>query len=430
MIIPDLDRTHPPIPASWHIEPVQQVSRYSLDNGIPVYYINAGFQNLVKVELIFPNLRFGKDFPLVGPAANRLMSDGTSKHNSRELAEAIDYYGAFLETEEGPDYCSLQLYTLTKHLNETLPYLREILTDPVYPENELDVYRQNHKQKLIIENNKVGSLCRRKFANMIFGNDHPYGFFVYPEDYDRLERGGLVSHHREKYTSGHCTIVVSGRISAEALRNLNAQLGGTDWTRSNGVTETNDTMHPSPGKKQFVPVDGAIQSAIRIGKIVFNRSHPDYPAMTILNTVLGGYFGSRLMSNLREDKGYTYGVGSAVASLRQAGYFFISTEVDAGSTLNALHEIYLEIDRLRNEEIQEPEVKMVKNYLLGTFLKGNDGAFHLAERFKSIHFSGLDYDYYDRYIHKLTTVTAGELKEMAIRYLEPSTLCEMVVGSK
>ncbi|MBL0064989.1 MAG: insulinase family protein [Bacteroidetes bacterium] len=176
--------------------------------------------------------------------------------------------------------------------------------------------------------------------------------------------------------------------------------------------------------------EGAVQSAIRIGRRLFNRNHPDYPGMAVLNTVLGGYFGSRLMSNIREDKGYTYGIGSALVSMKQEGYFFISTEVGADVTIPALTEIYKEIDLLKTELVDEEELEMVRNYMRGTFIKGIESAFHLADRFRSLHLHGLGYDYYQKYLEKVRTIQPEEIKALANKYLDSSMFYELVVGRK
>ena len=174
----------------------------------------------------------------------------------------------------------------------------------------------------------------------------------------------------------------------------------------------------------------ALQSAIRIGKRLFTKPHPDYPAMLVLNTILGGYFGSRLMSNIREDKGYTYGIGSAIVSFSHAGYFTISTEVGAEVTKDAVKEIYFELKKLQTEKISDSELALVRNYMLGTFIRSIDGPFALADRFKGIHFSGLNYDYYDRYIETIRTISSEKLIELANKYWKKEEMIELVVGRK
>jgi predicted Zn-dependent peptidase len=160
------------------------------------------------------------------------------------------------------------------------------------------------------------------------------------------------------------------------------------------------------------------------------KTHKDFHSLTVLNTILGGYFGSRLMTNIREDKGYTYGIGSGMIPLKKAGYFFISTEVGVEVCNKAIDEIYIEINRLRNESISEKELILVKNYMIGSFLRSIDGPFALANRFKSIMEYDLDYSYYDDYISTIKNIKASDLLNLANKYLDPNSMTEVVAGKR
>ncbi len=409
---------------------IVQAKKFTLDNGIPVFTINAGFQELVKIEFIFHNRSFDANRPLLNSATNRMLSEGTSKYTAQQLADYIDYYGSFYETDENFDYTSVVLFSLNKHLYSTLPFVSDILHDPVFPLRELDIYRRNSRQRLIVENEKVSSLARRKFNQVIFGNSHPYGYYTQIGDYENVQQEHLKEHYQKKYKPSNCTIIISGLVKDNIIGILNQFFGKDANINGESQNSVNRNFQPSETKKQFFEKEGAVQSAIRIGKPFFNRTHPDYPAMAVLNTILGGYFGSRLMSNIREDKGYTYGIGSAIVSMKQEGYFFISTEVGADVTMPAIEEVYKEIEALKDELIEKEELEMARNYMLGTFLKGMDGAFQLAERFKSVYLNGLDYSYYERYLQKVRTVQAEELKELARKYFDINGFFEVVVGRK
>ncbi len=427
-MIGSIDRKKVPVPEDIGTIKIQEAQKSLLDNGIPVYSVNAGFQDLVKIELLFMNAAFDPSMPVLNSAANRMLSEGSSKHNSQQLAEMIDSFGAFYETEESSDSCSVILFTLNKYLEQTLPVLREILTDSVFPENELSVFIQNNKQRLVVQNEKVNVVARKKFNEIIFGAEHPYGHSTTSEDYERLDHKSLQSFHKKNYTSGNCTIIASGRVDDKSLSLLNKFFGKNDWSRSSDNHRTIVQIHSDPVKKHRVEKKGAVQSAIRIGKVLFNKTHPDYIGMTVLNTALGGYFGSRLMSNIREDKGYTYGIGSAVFSMKDAGCFFISTEVGADVKDLAVAEIYKEVEKLRKAPLEDYELLMVKNFMIGSFLKGIDGAFHLADRWKSLYLYGLHYDYYYRFIDTVRNIKSAELMVLAEKYLDPADFHEVVAG--
>ncbi|MFM8433709.1 MAG: M16 family metallopeptidase, partial [Bacteroidota bacterium] len=347
-----------------------------------------------------------------------------------EIAEMVDDYGAFLETEESADVCSVVLYTLNKHLERTLPVVFEVLTEAAFPESELLIYRRNQQQRLTVENEKVNSIARRKFNQMLFGDKHPYGHFVLSSDYDALSVEEMREYHRSAYTSSRCTILLAGKISDFTYACIDKVFGANQW--GHGVYGSDDfgNMSSDPEKIQYQEKEGALQSAIRIGRRMVRRSHPDYPGLAVLNTLLGGYFGSRLMSNIREDKGYTYGIGSAMVSNREDGYFFISTEVGADVTSSALEEIYKEITLLQKDPAGEEELGMVRNFMLGSFLKSIDGPFSLIDRYKSLMLSGLDYAYYDRYLHTVSSISPEELQVLASNYFQRDSLFELVVGKK
>jgi zinc protease len=408
---------------------IQQSKKFVLDNGIAVYAINAGFQELVKVEIIFHNRSFDVNNPLLNSATNRMLSEGTSKYTSQQLADHIDYYGSFFETDENADFTSIVLFSLNKYLESTLPFVSDIIHDAVFPQRELDIFKQNSKQRLTVENEKVSSIARRKFNEVIFGNTHPYGHFTLTSDYDKLDHSNLKKHFTEKYSANNCVIIISGLIEENFINMLNNFFGKQPGTTPANVFSKKE-FQSSVDRKHFFEKEGAVQSAIRIGKPFFNRTHADYPGMAVLNTILGGYFGSRLMSNIREDKGYTYGIGSVIVSMKQDGYFFISTEVGAEVTNAAIQEIYKEIEILKDELVDAEELEMARNYMVGTFLKGMDGAFHLAERFKSIYLSGLDYSYYDKYLNKLRTIQADELRDLARKYFDINSFYEVIVGRR
>ena len=425
-----IDRTSQPSTKEIEKIDIPHAKKYILDNGIPVFALNAGFQDLVKIEFLFFNREFNLTRPLLNSATNRMLSEGTSKYTGQQLADHIDYYGSFYETDENSDFTSVMLYSLNKHLSSTLPFVSDIIHDPVFPQQELETYIRNNKQRLNVENEKVSSLARRKFNEVIFGDKHPYGYYVQTEDYDKLNKEYLKEHYKNKYTSSNCVIIISGIVKEDSISLLNKFFGKPVSTNGHMVKTQQIDFNPSTIKNHLIEKDGAIQSALRIGKQFFNRAHEDYPGMAVLNTILGGYFGSRLMSNIREDKGYTYGIGSAIVSMKQDGYFFISTEVSADVTSAAINEIYKEIEILKDEPVDGEELEMARNYMLGTFLKGMDGAFQLAERFKSIYFYDLDYSYYDRYLQKIRTIQQDELLDLARKYFDTTGFFEVVAGRK
>ncbi len=414
-------------------KPVEQIKliraqEYQLDNGIDAYVVNAGEQDLIKIELIFNNVNWDATKPLQAYTANNLLTEGTSSMSAFQIAEHIDYYGAFIQTDYNFDFSTLTLYTLNKHLSSVLPVLKSILTDSVYPDSELDIYKVNQKQKLLVSLRKNDYVCRREFNHALFG-DSLYGTLVADKDYDDLHRDDLISYFHQAYQPSNCTIIASGKVDPSTVSLLNEYLG-RGWDRGLDPVKNDFIFARRAGQEHLFERPEALQSAIRLGNLSINRTHTDFPGLQVLNTVLGGYFGSRLMSNIREDKGYTYGIGSALVSLQSTGYFFITSEVGADVCQATLNEIEKELLTLQTELVPEAELETVKNYMLGSLLGSLENAFSHAEKFRNILFSGLDYDYYDRYVEIVKNIDSTEIKRLASVYMNYADFHRVIVGKK
>lgn len=399
-----------------------------LDNGIKVFTVNAGKQELVRIEFIFDNVNFTSGKPLQAIAVNALINNGTTEMSAKEIAEKIDYYGAFLQTEYGADQTTITLYSLNKHLAAVLPIIWSILNESIFSQQELDIYVQNQKQKLQVNLQKNDFLARKTFANSIFGNT-AYGSDITAKHYNALMRDDLVEYFKAAFKPENCTVIAAGKFEDKEFALLN-QFFGQQWENHEASTINQFSFLPTGGNEIYIQKDDAVQSAIRMGCLSINRKHEDFPSLQILNTLLGGYFGSRLMANIREDKGYTYGIGSGVASLKDAGYFFIATEIGTDVCASAMVEIEKEINLLKTDLVEEDELGLVRNYMLGSMLGSLENAFSHADKFKNVYFSGMDYDYYTQYIHTVKTISPEELKATANKYLNWDGLTKVIVGKK
>ncbi len=399
-----------------------------LKNGLPVYIVNAGEQELVRIEFIFENVNWNVQKPLQAIAVNGLINSGTKTLTAKEIAEKVDYYGAFLQTEYSADTTTITLYSLTKHLPSVLPILWSVLNESTFPQHELDIYKQNQKQKLQVSLQKNDFLARKNFAHAIFGQT-PYGSDISLTDYDQLQQSDLTTYFQTAFQPKNCTIIIAGKFLDKDFDVLDGIFGG-DWENVGTAVKNSFQFEAQQGRDVYIEKPEALQSAIRMGNLSINRTHADFPSLQILNCVFGGYFGSRLMANIREDKGYTYGIGSGIASLKHAGYFFLATEVGADVCASALTEIEKEINTLRTDLIVDEELDLVKNYMLGSLLGSLENAFSHADKFKNIHFAGLDYSYYDNYTRTVKNVTAEYLKVIANQYLDWNAMTRVVVGKK
>jgi len=409
---------------------VPRAEKFLLKNGVPCFTVHAPEQDVLRIEFIFRAGSIHEPKRLVASATNDLLDEGTRSRTAKDIAAHFDFYGASLQTECGTDTAAVTLYTLGKFLKETLPLAFEVINEPVFPAEELQTFVIQHRQKLAVSNKKVEFVARKTLAEKLFGSNHPYGYYVTEKDFEQLERDELQRFHAAAYNPETLTVIASGNVTEEVKKALDLYFGKSFQPNVDKIKTAHATNGAIVASAGYLERSDALQSAIRIGRKMFNKTHPDFVGMSILNTLLGGYFGSRLMSNIREDKGFTYGIGSAMVSLQQAGYFFIATEVGAQVTNETLKEIYGEIDRLQQEPVGKEELRIVKNYLVGAFMRSIDGPFAQADKLKGIYFYGLDYGYYDRYLEILRTISPEDLRELAVKYLNKSELTEVVVGKK
>lgn len=419
--MPQLDRTQPPPLPSFAPFSIEKAQSHVLAHGIPAYSISAGKQEVIRLDFIFGSGSWEEETPLAATFTNRMLQEGSKYRSGRSLAETLDAYGAYLQYESGVDRSSVSLYTLSKHLNTVLPVVLEIIFMPGFPLAELETTVRNQQQQLAVDCQKVSVMARRTFMQSVFGSNNPYGYQLTAEDLAALRPDQLARFHKKNYTTDNLTVISAGWQAEKALEQLNKVLVGLPASYAEKSNKAHAFSAALPGRIE-VSKTGALQHALRLGKPLVGKLHPDYVGLKVLNTVLGGYFGSRLMSNLREDKGYTYGVGSAILSYERAAFFTIATEVGADVSEDAVEQIIKELNKLRSELIPDIELAQVRSYLQGVYLSNFDGAFALADRFKDIHFFGLDYQYYDAYIGAVQNIGSEKLLELAQTYLSPDSL--------
>lgn len=405
-----------------------RAEKHHLSNNVPLYTINAGNLDIIKIEFIFKAGSWFEPMPLVSSATNAMLNEGTANRTSKQIAETFDYYGTFFQLNVDRDTASIVLFTLKKYLNETLAVVEDIIKNSTFPEKELEIYINKRKQHFIIEKNKVKTLARDKFLEAVFGKDHPYGYENSLEDFDRVTTTPLVDFYKKFYHVKNCQIIAAGKIDSDLINTLEKFLGENDW---NGDSRCVDRTIPVTSPKQgeyYIKKTKSVQSAIRIGKAIINKTHTDYHGIQVLNTILGGYFGSRLMKNIREEKGYTYGISSLIISLHHSGYLTIVSEVGTDVYKKAIREIYKEIKILREEPVPYDELTLVKNYLLGELLRMFDGPFALADSFRSILEYGLNYDFFNKGIDTVKNITAEEILSLAQKYLNEGSFTQVVAG--
>ena len=404
---------------------------FKLNDSVPVYMIQAGSQHIIKIDLIFKAGTWWQPKSLVASTTNAMLSEGTENHTGSEIADITDYYGSYLNTYTDRDHAFISVYTLSKHLDAIMPVLSEMIRNPSFPETELTTYLERQKQFYKTEKNRVSILARDKYSVALYGPLHPYGKQINPADFDKLNSQDLHKFHRRFYNTGYCQIIVSGRFNEkEIIKKLNnlfycSSLSSVPFPKSKQVKEK-----ASDKKRIFVPKKGAVQSALRIGKVLFNSKNPDYAGMMVLNNILGGHFGSRLMQNIREKKGYTYSIGSVLTSLSNSGYITIISEIGNGYGKATIKEIYKELNKLRNKPVSKKELEITRSHMLGAILRSFDGPFAWSESIKSIIEQDLDTGFFSTLTDTIMSISPRQLQELAIKYLDPEDMYEVMAGNR
>ncbi|PWK27374.1 putative Zn-dependent peptidase [Arcicella aurantiaca] len=409
-----------------NIPPVQVIT---LSNGISLYVINVGEQPVIKVEFSFDAGNLQESQNGVSLFTAKMITEGTTKYNSAEISEYFDKFGSFTESGQGLDRASFTVYGLKKHLSSLLPMVQELLNDAVFPEGELETLKKIQQQTLQVNSGKTAFIANKTFRKKIFGDSHPYGNSISEEAIQAVNQDLLINFYSDFWKGKPFKIFLSGNVGEAEIALIEQYFGKTDLGKSPLKKEYSLAMF-NKGENVLVEKEGAVQSSIRMGKQFMTRKHPDFFTMLLLNETLGGYFGSRLMKNIREDKGFTYGISSNLALFGQAGYFVIGTDVKKEFTQQTIDEIHKEIKILQTELISSNELETVKNYMIGSFAGSLNTPFDIADRYKVIFSENLSLDFYQNYISNIQQISDVMLLEAANKYLDIDSLFEIVVGGK
>lgn len=425
-----LNRNIPPlIKGVDHVE-YQNPERYHLDCGSDLFVIKGGDQEVVKLDFAFKAGSWYSGSKLESLMAAAMLQEGTSRLNAHEIANIFDFYGAQYNSHSHYDYNYISLFALKKHLHHLLPVIFEIISDSTFPENEFEIIRRQRKQHAIIDAEIVSIISQRTFLRTLFSDDHPYAPIPSPESYDFVSLEGTKTHFRRYYAPDRMTIIASGYVDEEVMKLIRDNFNGS-WgepIQDNSNTGRGKTVHAN--QTIFIEKQGANQNAVTIGKHFPAQNHPDYPGIRLLCTILGGYFGSRLMANLRENKGLTYNINASPVSFVHNGVLLISAEVKTQKTDEAIKEIYREMEKLCEELITDEELNLVRNYMLGRILEDLDGPFARSQNFVALHEFGMDYEYFERLIHTVKNSTGIEIRELARKYLRQDTMTCVIAGTR
>lgn len=403
--------------------PVPEITSFS--NGLKIYSLEGGSQEVCKIDFMFLAGRPFENKRLTAATMASVLKEGSQEYPAADIADAVDLVGATISSPFSFDHISLQISCLTKYVEQLLPILIDIVRHPVFDPAELALFKKRTERRLAVDlsNNEV--IAYRKATEQYFGEAHPYGYNSDITLYQEVTREDLQLHHQQYFQPHNAILFISGRIPPGLIERLESAL--SDWMGKDTIKKPVFPEIHLRARSRIEEDMGKPQSAIRVGRRLFNRNHKDWPAVFVLNTILGGYFGSRLMKHLREDKGLTYGVQSSLESLRYDGYLSISLETERKHVRKALKGIYHEIEILQNELIPMAELQMVKNYLGGYLLSLMDGPLQTLEVLKNNLAEESPYDFTTVLLKEIASLKAEDIRVMAQTYLVREELSEVII---
>lgn len=405
--------------------------RKTMPNGVPLAIIEAGTQEVVRIDILIGAGRWQQTQLLQTLFTSRMLREGTQRFTSAEIAEKLDYYGAWLELSSSMEHTYITLYSLNKYVARTLEIVESIVKEPLFPEKELKTVLDTNKHQYLVNSTKMDYLALKSFMNSIFGDNHPCGLFADEQSYDKVTVACLKEYYEQYFHSGNCSVYVAGKISDEILEAIERAFGREAWGNTvNKVEKLPYPIETTTQKRVHIEQPQAMQSAIKMGMKTLQRTHPDYLKMRVLITLFGGYFGSRLMSNIREDKGYTYGISAGIVTYPDASILQVATEAANEYVEDIIKEVYHEMKVLQTDLVSDEELTMVKNYMLGDMCRSYEGPFSLSESWIFIETSHLPNTYFENALKAVQTITAEELRTLAQTYFDSQKMIEVIAGKR
>lgn len=403
--------------------PIKEIKDFSLPaaevsllpNKARVHYLVNATQPVVRIEVVFPAGKWYEPAKAVSFLTSKLLLEGTKTKSAKQIADILDFYGASLECNQGFDWATLTLYSLSKFVKDLLPLLTEVLQEAAFPELEFELIKKRTTQNISIERKKPAYLAMERFTEKVYGSSHPYISGLKPEDINAVNLDIVKDFFNQQYSLNGADVFVCGDVDI-ALKGLISEAFGELAMEVNNEGSYNHEIMPESDFPD-IKMEGSLQAAVRVGKIFPLITDPDYLPLTVVNKILGGYFGSRLMKNIREDKGFTYGIYSSLSVRKHSTLFFIGTDVIATAADSTVSEIQKEIQKLAKEPIGTEELNTVKNYMIGKFLNETNNIFDQSDRYKNIVLHNLHKDHYSRYLQTIRSINNSDIQELSKKYL-------------
>ncbi len=407
---------------------IPQAESGQLDNKLPYTILSGGSQEIVNIELSFDAGVCTSNQLLVATITNMMLLNGTKQHNAQQIADTFDYYGAEVRTDRNLDRANISLFCLNKHLDKLLPLFCEIVEESVFAESELKTLIANEKHKYIINHSKTATLATNAMFKLIFAN-HPYGRRAELTDYDKISAPILRDFHASHYCAANARLLIAGYVTDNVMKLINSTIGRIAYGKKT-ATQASPLMPMDGPKNEIIKKTDAVQSSLRMGMQAIKLDHPDTHLLNMLVTVLGGYFGARLMTNIRKEKGYTYGIYSVLQPFAQSGLLRIYGDIKSGCSKVVTDEVLKEMQKLKDEPISDNELALVKNYMMGELLQMFDGPFNCCDAVSRIVGLGSGLNFFEDEQNAILNAKPADLQAVANKYFKFDQMATVVAGNE
>lgn len=427
-----LDRSKPPLPGPPKDVQFPDYFDTTLPNGINLLVIENNKIPAVSVRLVFKDAGSYHDGDKYGLASitAEMLTKGTKNRSASKISEEIDFIGGSLSSGSDWDGSYISLSLLKKHLNTGIEVLGDVVLNPVFSADELSRVQEQRLSSLLQSKDDAGSLSDKMFNKVVFAGS-PYGHPAEgtEESIKAMTGADLQEFYTANYLAQNLIIAFVGDITKEEAIAITDKYFGK-LAAFNTSSESLDPMFemPTANSVYIVNKPEAVQSNLRIGHVGIARNNPDFIAVSVMNTILGGYFGSRINYNLREKHGFTYGARSYFNPRLVSGDFSVDTDVRSEVTDTSVGLVIEELQRISREEISDDELQTVKNYLTGVFPLQLETANAVASRVINLKLYNLPKDYYSKYISAINSLTKQDILNAAKKYIHPGNLYIVISG--
>jgi zinc protease len=418
-----LDRTVPPASHPLLHFDLPSYEKLAFHSDANCYIVRDEKLPVVQIEFLFESGKSSQSVVGTSYYAIKMLPEGSVNKSADEIANGFESLGSFVEFGSGIDHCFIKVYAQSHHVLPTLELLEEVICNPRFDNEAYKALQQIRAQQIAVQLSKNTNFATLKFNELLFGSEHPFGAILSPEGATELPLSKVVDFYHERLFFNP-KIFVTGMVDDELISKIKTI---SHYFTSSDHKSHNQVPLPQYGSYKESRTDSE-QTSLRMGMHTISKSHPDIHKLSISNTLLGGYFGSRLMKTIREELGYTYGIYSSIIHSRNYSYWLLSSELVKEHSENGLKQIQKQLTKLSETFPDDKELAILKNYLRGKLLSSVDSIFSKGGLIKNLVISELDDNHYNQYLDSIDSLTPQDISRTISTYLLEQEKTTLLVG--